>query len=689
MEKLIINSIPSSFVYRKMKTISDKGSGEGKLFIGPISKITEFDNFFEFDSVYEYKLDKQNLLEYMHEVKIEYVYQFFNKYQEANMKNWEDYYEKIQNFSDDDLLIKLVKQVDSTRYYIDQEKKDETDKLIFKNFIRRIIVPKLTNIIFEKDSRNKTITLRLLVSYEYQKRIDSIKQNEIISFPHNRIIFGAPGTGKSHLLCEDQKKYFPCIKQIQTRDEYIEKKIKKEISQKPDSKNLGDWAAAVAIKYSQYFNRLENWFDTTKPGGSYVDFLSKTFELNAKQPELMISAYRGINILNKSNDDYALWERVTFHPNYSYAQFVGTYKPTMSEPNKKLLSDEQQHILSILQDANMTSQEKYDLLYEDFKDGDLTRLPILLGLFTEDNFKTKKADGTPAVGDNSVERNHGKAIRPYVNLPVQDSSDEKQITYQYVPGPFMRIYAAAKQNPNNNYLLLIEEINRANVAALFGDVFQLLDRNSNGESEYKVAASEDIKKYLAKKGIYEDELSIPSNMYIWATMNSADQGVFPMDTAFKRRWEFEYIGIDDNEDKVKDYEIPINSNQKVNWNELRKAINTRLIEMSINEDKLLGPFFLSKTVLENASDNPEKFVKLFKSKVIMYLFEDAAKMKVKQLFKIDNNKYIFSEICKQFDEKGLDVFQIDTSNIKLSEIDNTKEDVVVSEGNIDTPSLFE
>ncbi len=383
------------------------------------------------------------------------------------------------------------------------------------------------------------------------------------------------------------------------------------------------------------------------------------------------------------------FERVTFHPNYSYAQFVGTYKPTMSEPNKKLLSDEQQHILSILQDANKTSQEKYDLLYENFKDGDLTRLPILLGLFTDENFKTKKADGTPAVGDNSVERNHGKAIRPYVNLPIQGSSDEKQIAYQYVSGPFMRIYAAAKQNPNNNYLLLIEEINRANVAAVFGDVFQLLDRNSDGESEYKVAASEDIKKYLAKKGIYEDELSIPSNMYIWATMNSADQGVFPMDTAFKRRWEFEYIGIDDNEDKVKDYEIPINSNQKVNWNELRKAINTKLIEMSINEDKLLGPFFLSKTVLENALVNTKNFVKLFKSKVIMYLFEDAAKMKVKQLFEIDNNKYIFSEICKQFDEKGLDVFQIDISNIKLSENDNTKEDVVVSEGNTGTTSLFE
>lgn len=384
------------------------------------------------------------------------------------------------------------------------------------------------------------------------------------------------------------------------------------------------------------------------------------------------------------------FERVTFHPNYSYAQFVGSYKPFMASDTKRdKLSDNEKQILDILTDNSKSGQEKYDLLYPYFKEeNSLTRLPLLLGLYTDDSFKTKKQDGTDAVNDNNVERNHGRAIRSYVNL-AKNHIESEQITYQYVPGPFMRIYAAAKQNPNNNYLLLIEEINRANVAAVFGDVFQLLDRNSDGESEYKVAASEDIKKYLVKKGIYEDELSIPSNMYIWATMNSADQGVFPMDTAFKRRWEFEYIGIDDNEDKVKDYEIPINSNQKVNWNELRKAINTRLIEMSINEDKLLGPFFLSKTVLVNAVENSENFVKLFKSKVIMYLFEDAAKMKVKQLFKIDNNKYIFSEICKEFDKNGLGVFQFDTSNIKLSGFDNNKEKIAVSERNTDTPSLFE
>jgi len=326
--------------------------------------------------------------------------------------------------------------------------------------------------------------------------------SDTIPFPHNRIIFGAPGTGKSHSLELDRKNNFA--------------------------------------------------------------------------------------------DD--CFERVTFHPNYSYAQFVGTYKP------------------------------------------------------------------------------------------VQDSADENQIKYEYIPGPFMRIYVAAKQNPSQNFLLLIEEINRANVAAVFGDVFQLLDRDENGNSEYPVAASEDIKKYLAKNGIHEDELKIPSNMYIWATMNSADQGVFPMDTAFKRRWEFEYIGIDEKEKEVEKYSIPIckdgKISQNVNWNELRKAINNKLITLGINEDKLLGPFFLSKTVLDSATNKGMDFVKLFESKVLMYLFEDAAKMKAKQLFNVDEKKFIYSEVCKKFEEIGVKVFKFNDEDVVEEHDISIKEDAAPTEGKL-------
>lgn len=145
-------------------------------------------------------------------------------------------------------------------------------------------------------------------------------------------------------------------------------------------------------------------------------------------------------------DTTGTYERVTFHPDYTYSQFVGTYKPVMDE--------------------------------------------------------------------------EGNSIR-----------------YDFVPGPFMRVYVEALKSGRTDtpqpHLLLIEEINRAKVAAVFGDVFQLLDRDDDGVSEYEIQASEDIRRYLAKElggnADHYKKIRIPNNMFIWATMNSADQGVFPMD----------------------------------------------------------------------------------------------------------------------------------------------------------------
>lgn len=375
-------------------------------------------------------------------------------------------------------------------------------------------------------------------------------------------------------------------------------------------------------------------------------------------------------------------ERVTFHPSYSYANFVGTYKPTMTRNDLDWLTDdEKKKVIAILQDKSKTAQEKYDLLYDKFKGEGLTRLPILLGIYTDEVFKTKKVDGTDT--DNTVERNHGKAIRPYLNL--QSGNGGKEISYEYVPGPFMRLYTQAINHPEEKYLLLIEEINRANVAAVFGDVFQLLDRKS-GVSEYPIATSEDIKVFLMNnleclKGKRIDEFSdeesrlyqemrIPNNMFIWATMNSADQGVFPMDTAFKRRWEFEYIGVDDEAKEVEKYIIPIGDKDHrryVKWNDLRERINDILSsdDCKVNEDKLLGPFFISKNMLESACENEERFIKAFESKVIMYLFEDAMKMRPKNIFKKHEGKMTFSAICKTFEEKGEELFGIsDIENIE-------------------------
>lgn len=287
---------------------------------------------------------------------------------------------------------------------------------------------------------------------------------------------------------------------------------------------------------------------------------------------------------------------------------------------------------------------------------------------------TKKEDRIDlAFPENNVERvtfhpdySYGQFVGSY--KPVSD--DDGRIRYEYVPGPFMRTLVKALEGGKNGesaekFLLIVEEINRAKVAAVFGDMFQLLDRTDTGDSVYEIQASEDVRRYLARElgGTKDNYASIklPNNMYIWATMNSADQGVFPMDTAFKRRWEFTYLGINENEDEVKKTikTLPVlhNGNEGIEWNILRRSINTMLLkECKVNEDKLLGPFFISGDVFKNPSDK-NAFFGAFNSKVLMYLFEDAGKMHQKKLFAgIDQSELTFSKVCEDFKARGTAIF---------------------------------
>lgn len=599
-KQLKVAGIPSSFVFSNMKLEHDAGAGEAKLFVGSKKNEKTYDAFFEFGLGYKFKFCKDNILSYLEQTKMEYVFQCINQYKEASIATWNENVSIIKSMANDDFNINLFKFTDSSRYYV------RADENIFKKQIRKIIVPKITDIIFQKDMSSKEITLYLCVNYEFNngsndndEKITEYSTGYESKFSRNRIVFGAPGTGKSYALNKECKEL------------------------------LGsDW---------------------------------------------------------KTN-----YERVTFHPDYSYANFVGTYKPTMIRKEGNTLSNlDKKDVLSILHDKSKSAQEKYDLLYDKFKDDGLTRLPLLIGLYSDDNFKTKKLDGSDAVGDNSVERNHGRAIRPYVNL-VTDITPTKEISYEYVPGPFMRILVkslkSAMTNSPKPYLLIVEEINRANVAAVFGDVFQLLDRDSNYVSEYSISTTNDMRSYLAQELDVDESLvetiKIPDNMFIWATMNSADQGVFPMDTAFKRRWDFSYLGIDDAVEEMSDtiknkkYTLGTEANTRlVKWNDLRSAINDVLSSESynINEDKLLGPYFISKSILE--SEDEKEFIKVFKNKVLMYLFDDAAKQKKKTFFEKckDEVKGVrYSDLCNQFDTKGVFIFPEEVSK-RFTEKPKTEE----------------
>lgn len=218
-----------------------------------------------------------------------------------------------------------------------------------------------------------------------------------------------------------------------------------------------------------------------------------------------------------------------------------------------------------------------------------------------------------------------------------------KIEYAFVPGPFAKMLKRALWNRNANYCLIIEEINRANAAAVFGDVFQLLDRSSEDsedgsvrmhESEYSICPSEELYEYLMNKQEGNEEmqgtdpsknivnaLRLPANLYIWATMNSADQGVFPMDTAFKRRWSFVNMDINPSEKNIDD------------WDKIRRGINDMLLKHHVQEDKLMGYYFLKK----EERDSKENLEKALKEKVLLYLFEDAAKPFRGKIFKNEYN----------------------------------------------------
>ena len=252
------------------------------------------------------------------------------------------------------------------------------------------------------------------------------------------------------------------------------------------------------------------------------------------------------------------------------------------------------------------------------------------------------------------------------------------ITYEYQPGPFLSTYIDACLHKDKEYLLIVEEINRANPAAVFGDIFQLLDRTKSGVSRYPVAISSDMRRcmesalndlsYEERKQVKEEEflskLALPENMSIWATMNSADQGVFPMDSAFKRRWDFRYIGIDEYQGEIADIDVTLGEGHTVNWNRLRTEINALLSSKGVNEDKLLGPFFIDAQAHEEAGD----FSEAFKNKVLLYIYEDAAKTKHKEVF--SGSSVTYATVCLNFDKEGEKVFEgIDLANEKASLFD--------------------
>ena len=204
--------------------------------------------------------------------------------------------------------------------------------------------------------------------------------------------------------------------------------------------------------------------------------------------------------------------------------------------------------------------------------------------------------------------------------PVKDDEDEKKIVYEFVPQAFTDAYVAAWSDLDNPYYLIIEEINRGNCAQIFGDLFQLLDRNKYGYSEYPIKADHDLRDYLEEnlpedsEGIRDGKICLPPNLSIIASMNTSDQSLFPMDSAFKRRWSWEYVPIDYENSESGAFTITIGG-ETYNWHTFLKAVNKKIKAVTSSEDKQMGNFFIKSSVDE----------KEFCDKVMFYLWSEVGK----------------------------------------------------------------
>lgn len=222
-------------------------------------------------------------------------------------------------------------------------------------------------------------------------------------------------------------------------------------------------------------------------------------------------------------------------------------------------------------------------------------------------------------------------------MPVKNGED---ITYDFKPGVFTNALKKAIELPGQAVYLVLEELSRANVAAVFGDLFQLLDRNDNGVSQYKIS-NPIIAKEIYGNNCEHDDIRLPANLLIRGTVNTNDQNVFVMDTAFKRRFEWEYVStepvIGANGEFLNNPEIEYQRGSKVSWCEFYQAVNDYITsEMELGEDKQIGQFFI-KFADQGYSERNQT---LIQNKLLQYLWEDVDKASF--------NARLFSSAIKNF-----------------------------------------
>ena len=433
---------------------------------------------------------------------------------------------------------------------------------------------------------------------------------------------------------------------------------KHDESNKPIEDYLEGWKTVVD-GYTDQFLCLEfaenNWrFFDYKGDEINLDDLFQPTKHNVNSSSLQ-KIFFGTPGSGKSNRVKQIVEpykkdtfRTTFHPDSDYASFVGSYKPVVNHSGASVPTNyTQKQLAAILSKEYDESTDKVTTLH--------SFTIKYVGYF---NGKIAKFNKKDFLNDANLSESYNAEIAKMVNLYdwlVENGmvSEGNTISYEFVPQAFTDAYVTAWKDTTKPVFLVIEEINRGNCAQIFGDLFQLLDRGEDGKSEYSIKADKDLRKYLESdkglgkdhEGIKNGELCLPANLRIFATMNTSDQSLFPMDSAFKRRWEWEYVPIDpDNVDSQ--FVITI-ADKKYAWKDFLLAANERVKDVSESEDKQMGNFFIKDHI------GKDEFV----SKVMFYLWSEVCKdeYRARSFFHYkdgNNDEFSFNELFQK-DENGV------------------------------------
>lgn len=321
--------------------------------------------------------------------------------------------------------------------------------------------------------------------------------------------------------------------------------------------------------------------------------------------------------------------RTTFHPDSDYSTFVGCYKPTKEYIGKKLNKNLSfQDLANILNgyyndpdNGHIGGLQKFVYEYVSYLNGDIMNVNV-----------------TQLLQQAGVGTSYNVEINKYVKFcTLLPKRKESRITYEFVAQAFTKAYVLAWQEylkgSEKPVFLIIEEINRGNCAQIFGDLFQLLDRSDDGFSSYPIKSDTDLGNFIAEEMsgfdsqeyasiINGDELLLPPNLYIWATMNTSDQSLFPIDSAFKRRWDWVYIPI--NIEAKTGWHIDVND-KKYKWSSFLEKINNEIEVTTSSEDKQLGFFFCKAEETDANGNNGKITAERFVSKVLFYLYNDVFK----------------------------------------------------------------